>query len=201
MAKKYIKLKGHEKPTPESERRARAFMQWYASRMETLRNEWLYEGLYDDEVATDAALYIYNSIALKGLQIKGKYKWYYLRAYHMRLLAEKKKRQQRTVRHVCLDDENGSAYQLPAPAFDYNGFETAVGELNSEMMAYVRENYPALQAAIFEIYIALQPQMSYQKLSAMLGLPAKIFIPTMVRIRRDLAEKFAERHDYLLTLV
>lgn len=200
MAKKYIKLQGHEKPTPESERRARAFMRWFSLRFDRLRSEWLYAGKFDDEVATDTALYIYDCIALKGLQIKGKYKWYYLRAYHMRLLAVQKKRAEAAQRSVYLDDPD-VLLDLAAPTFDYEYFEALVDAINTDMLEYVRANYPPLDASLFEIYIALQPDMSYKRMGKMLGYSPNKIWPVIGAIRRDLAEKFADKRYFLLSLV
>ena len=200
MAKKYIKLQGHEKPTPESERRAKAFMRWFSLRFDRLRSEWLYAGKFDDEVATDTALYIYDCIALKGLQIKGKYKWYYLRAYHMRLLATQKKRGEEARRSVYLDDPD-VLLDLAAPTFDYEYFEALVDAINTDMLEYVRANYPPLDASLFEIYIALQPDMSYKRMGKMLGYSPNKIWPVIGAIRRDLAEKFADKRYYLLSLV
>lgn len=200
MAKKYIKLQGHEKPTPESERRAKAFMRWFSLRFDRLRSEWLYAGKFDDEVATDTALYIYDCIALKGLQIKGKYKWYYLRAYHMRLLATQKKRAEAARRSVYLDDPD-VLLDLAAPTFDYEYFEALVDAINTDMLEYVRANYPPLDASLFEIYIALQPNMSYKRMGKMLGYSPNKIWPVIGAIRRDLAEKFADKRYFLLSLV
>lgn len=200
MAKKYIKLKGHEKPTAENERRAKAFMRWFSLRFERLRSEWLYAGKYDDEVATETALYIYDCIALKGLVIKGKYKWYFLRSYHMRLLAEQKKRAEAQRRTVYLDDPE-VFIDVPASDFDYEYFEALVDTINSEMLDYVRAKYSPLDASLFEIYIALQPDMSYKRMGKMLGYSPNKIWPVIGAIRRDLAEKFAEKSDYLLSLV
>lgn len=195
MARKYIKLKGYEKPTPENEKRAKSFMRWYSLRFDVLRKEWLYAGRFDDEIATDTALYIYDCIALKGLQIKGKYKWYFLRAYHMRVLSEQKKRAQHLKRTVSLED-----IELADMSLDSDEFETAANALNGEIMDYVRRKYSALDSSLFEIYIALQPEMSYKKLGALLGYsPAKIW-PVIGAIRRDLFETFAEDSRRLLSL-
>lgn len=202
MARKYVKLKGHEVATPENERRAKAFMRWFSLRFDRLRKEWLYAGKFDDQVATDTALYIYECIALKGLIIKGKYKYYFLRAYHMRLLAERKKRAEHESRHVWLDDpEVAVGHYLAASEFDYEYFEALVDSINSEMLEYVRNNYPPLDASLFEIYIALQPDMSYKRMGKMLGYPPHKIWPAIGAIRRDLAERFSDKRDFLLSLV
>lgn len=183
----YVKLKGHEKPTPESERRARAFMRWFSLRLDVMRKEWVFS--FNDEAATDAALYIYDSIALKGLHIKGKYKHYFLRAYHMRVLVAHKKRAERLRKHVYIDDPE-VVFDLPASDFNSAEFEATVEALNSKMLNYVRDKYPPLDVSLFEIYIALQPEMSYKKLGKMLGYPPNKIWPVIGAIRRDLSKKF-----------
>lgn len=200
MARKYTKLLGHEVAAPDNEKRAKAFMRWFSLRFDRLRTEWLYAGKFDDEVATDTAMYIYDSIALKGTKIIGKYKSYYLRAYHNRLKAVRMKQARLAAATVWLDDPEVNL-DLAAPTFDYEHFEALVDAVNNEMMEYVRERYPPLDASLFEIYIALQPNMSYKRMGKMLGYSPNKIWPVIGAIRRDLALKFVARRDYLLSLV
>ena len=199
MKRKYVKLKGYEQPTAESAKRAGAFMRWFGLRFDVMRRQWLYASHWDDQVATDTALYIYDCIALKGLQINGKYKWYYLRAYHMRLLAEQKRRAADLRRTVWLDDDE-TLLDIAAPTFDYEAFEARVEAVTSEMLDYVRAKYPPLDASLFEIYIALQPAMSYKKMGRMLGYPANKIWPALGAIRRDLAKHFAAQSDIIVSM-
>ncbi len=195
---KYVKLKGYETPAPEDLKRAQRFMNWYGMRFDRLRREWLYAGKFDDEVATDTALYIYDCIALKGLQIKGKYKWYFLRAYHMRFIAEQKKKGAR--QFVYLDDPDVSL-DIAAPTFDYEQFENMIDQFTGEMLDFVRENYAPLDASLFEIYIALQPDMSYKRMGKMLGYPVHKIWPVIGAIKRDLSTRFIDKRSFLLSLV
>lgn len=198
MKKKYNKLTGLEIETPENRKRAGAFMRWFGLRFEVMRTKWIVN--FDDEAATDAALYIRDRIALTGLRITGKYKWYFLRAYHNEVLKRKKKESAAAKASVYLDDED-CAIELCAPSFDYAEFEEAVEELHGAMLAYVRSNFPPLDTALFEIYIGLQPAISYKKLAEMLRYsPSKVWIP-LGKIKRALAQKFGARNAQILSLV
>lgn len=193
--KKYIKLKGNEIAAPENEARALEFMNWYGANFEALRDKLLYDQFYDDEVATDTALYLYDCIAYKGLHIQNN-KWYYLRAYHTALLAKRKQ----PARDVSIDAE-ATTLQLPAPDFDYSTYERALDALQTEILDYVRANYDQVSVSLFEIYITLQPEMSYKKLARMLGFPAQKIWPVLGAIRKDVANRFSDRRDYLLSLI
>jgi len=197
--KKYIKLRGGEIATPENEARAQKFMRWYGYNVEYIRERLIFDHLYDDEVATDTMLYLYECIALKGLAID-KYKWYYLRAYHTNLLAAKKKRGESLKGIVYIDDEKVHA-QLLAPDFDYAAYESAVDLLKGEILEYVRATYDPVAVSLFEIYVSLQPEMSYKKLAAMLGYPLQKIWPVIGAIRKDLALRYAEKRYFLLSII
>lgn len=193
--KKYKKLKGYEQPTPETAKRARDFMDWYGENFQDLRDRLIYDHLYDDEIATDTALHLHECIALKGFIIKD-YKFYYLRAYHTARLAHLKKRRY----DLPLDDEE-TYLQLEACDFDYETYERVVDELNGEILEYVRANYDEIAVSLFEIYIGLQPDTSYRRLSVMLDIPVTKIWVSIGAIRKDVAERFAERKEYLLSII
>lgn len=199
MAKrKYIKLKGWEVPTEASAKRAAEFMRWYGERFDEMRREWLYASHWDDEVATDTAIYIHECIALKGLEIRGRFKWYFLRAYHMRLLAERQRRAKATRQTVYLDDDD-TYLDIAAPTFNVEAYEAHIDALTVEMLEWVRANYPPLDVSLFEIYIALQPAVSYKKLARMLGYPAHKIWPAIGSIRRGLEKHFSDRSGSIVS--
>lgn len=191
--KKYKKLHGFEQATPETEARAREFMQWYGDNFDALRDKLIYDHLYDDEIATDTALYLYDCIALKGFVIKD-YKFYYLRAYHTARLAALKKR----TPEVSIDDEE-RIIQLSAPDFNYEKYEAVVDQLNTEILEYVRANYDAVAVSLFEIYIGLQPDISYKRLAVMLDIPVTKIWTSIGAIRKGVAAEFGARKGYLLS--
>lgn len=202
--KKYVKLRGDEIATPEAEARASEFMKWYGDNFDALRSKLLYDEFYDDEVATDTALYLYDCIAYKGLKIDN-YKWYYLRAYHTALLGAKKKNGEARAAFVSVDEpvigEVMYGDILPAPTFDYTTYEMEIDAVQREILEYVRASYDQVSVSLFEIYVTLQPEMSYKKLARMLGIPANKIWPVIGAIRKDVAVRFADRRDYLLSLL
>jgi len=189
--KKYVKLRGGEVATPENEARARGFLDWYGAHSETIRKRLIYDHLYDDEIATDTMLGVYDCIAFKGLEVRD-YKFYFLRAYHTNYLAAQKRK---SAPPVSMDDTD----MLVAPDFDYDTYEQTVDTLKTEITDYVRNNYDPAACSLFEIYIALYPEMSYKNLAKMLGYPATRVWPIIGQIRKDVLRHFGARKDNLLS--
>lgn len=198
--KKYVKLRGGEIATPENEARAREFMDWYAANERTIRTKLIYESLYDDQIATDTMLNVYDAIAYKGLRVQD-YKFYFLRAYHTNRIAARK-------RSVPVESIDAPARQgetptiadtLAAPEFNYEAYERTVDAFKTEITEYVRANYGPAECSIFEIYIALQPEISYPKMSRMLGIPSHRLWMAIGQIKKDLLKTFARRKDNLLS--
>ena len=192
--KKYKKLRGFEQATPESEAAARKFMDWYGSNFEKLKRELIYKGRgFDDEIATDTALTIYDAIALKGAQIES-YKHYYFRAYHTNCLRAAQAKKNNT---VSIDEGT----TVIASTFNYETYEAVVDQLNTEIIEYVRANYDEVAVALFEIYIGLQPDISYRRLSVLLNIPFTKIETKIGAIRKDVAVRFNPRKDFLLSLI
>lgn len=191
--KKYIKLQGGESATPESEKAARAFMGWFGLRFEELRDKLIYAHKFDDEVAVDTALMINDNIRLKGLRITGKFKWYYLRAYHTNYKAAVSK----TRSFIELDEVT----DIEAPQVDYALYESTVDGLRREILDYVNAKYSAVDVSLFEIYIELHPEISYRRLAGMLGLPYIQTWQAISSIKKDVVETFGGRKDILLSML
>lgn len=188
--KKYKKLNGFEQATEETEKRAREFMQWYGDNFDVLRDKLIFDRLYDDEVATDTALHLYDCIALKGLIIQD-HKFYYLRAYHTSRLAKLKKAAPISFEEIPM--------QIAASDFNSEKYETTVDELKGEILEYVRDNYDAIDVSLFEIYIGLQPDISYKRLAVMLDFPVTKIWSGIGAIRKDVAERFSQRKEFMLS--
>jgi len=196
--KKYKKLTGYEMATPESEAKARDFMDWYGANFDTLKRELFYKGrAFDDQIATDTALIIYDAIALKGVTIES-YKHYFFRAYHTNAVKDARAEIAQSAREIELD---ASTLQLPACSVDLDTYEREVDIFSAEVMEYVREGFSPFDCSIFEIYIGLHPETSYNKLSALLGIPRFTIYTTIGAIRKELAAEFAQKRDYLRTLI
>lgn len=197
--KKYKKLTGYEVATPESTKRARAFMIWYGHNFERLKVVLKYRGRgFNDEVATDTALKIHDDILLKDLRI-GSYKHYYFRAYHTNAMRNARDETRQNVIFSPLSNNN-SAVEIEAPSFDSAYYEEVSDALNTELLDYVSANYSPYKCSIFEIYIGLQPDVTCRSLSIMLGLAEHIVWTVLNEIRQDVCAKFKGRKDYLLTL-
>lgn len=198
--KKYIKLRGDEVATDEAQARANKFMIWYGRNADYIKERLIFAHLYDDEVATDTMLYLYECIALRGTRIS-KYKWYYLRAYHNKYLEAQKKRGRVTARTVYLDDAEQFVNDIPASDFNYDDYEEQVEALRLDILEYVRGSFDAFSVSLFEIYIELQPEMSYAALARALGLADFQVAPVLRAIKKDLVYRFAEKRGYLLSLL
>lgn len=202
--KKYRKLKGGEVATKESLRAARAFMGWFGTKFETLRDVLIYAHKFDDEVATDTALQIYQNIELKGLVINGKYKWYYLRAYHTNYVAAKKRDGATLALVKSIDEEIGDFAlidTLAADDYDCATFEACTDILRKEVLEYVRGRYSHESVSLFEIYMELQPEISYKKLAQLLGMPHQKIWQAIGAIKRDVVLQFEGRREFLLSII
>lgn len=192
MRKKYIKLVGHEKPTPESDALANEFMEWYGDHLNELRRYIQGSGVQpDDDVMTDTMLRIHEAIALKGLAPNG-FTAYYLTAYrnnHRQAAA----RRVRVSYELSLDMADSADEEVEAR-------ESIAARVEEEIVAYVRANYDEVAAALFEIYLALQPGFSYAKMAQMLGFRVYQIWPALGAIRRDVAARFADRGEELRTV-
>lgn len=203
--KKYKKLQGWETATPENEARARAFMAWYGANFDTLRKKLIYKGRgFNDEVATDTALLIYDAISLKGVRVKH-FAMYFFRAYHtnaMKLGRDNMAEEDNLFRLDAIKDmeeDKDIRGELMACDFNYEDYEARVDLIDSEILDYVRAVYPPFECSIFEIYIGLLPEISYRKLAEMLGVQYTFIWTAIGAIRKDCAKRFKKRKDYLLS--
>jgi hypothetical protein len=191
--KKYVKLQGFEQATPESEEAAQLFLGWYGANFERIKSKLIFGHLYDDELATDTALMVYDNIALKRFVVVD-YQAYFLRAYHTNRIAKAKRKTHET-------DLSGVECKEELQDFDYEQYELIVDLLNTEMLDYVRETYDPLSVSLFEIYVGLLPNTSYKRLSELLGIPVTRVWTSIGAIRKDLALQFQSRKDFMLSQI
>lgn len=185
--KKYVKLRGGETPTREAEARAQDFLQWYGANCEYIRERLIYAHLYDDALATDTMLNMYDGIALKGHDIRD-YKFYFLRAYHTNFIAKR-----RGADWVDLD------FDVEDTSADVE--DSAIDQILVEVLDYVRDNFSPAECSLFEIYVGLLPDISYSKLAKMLGLSLSQVWQVIGAIRKDLKTHYKARYVYLRTRV
>jgi hypothetical protein len=199
--KKYVKLTGNEIATPEAERKAKRFIDWYGAMYITIARSIRD---HDQEIATDTMLQMYNDILYKDARVKN-YRAYFISAYHTtklkRTIAEGKRR----ALHVSLDapiegeQDQTIGEMIPAPDYDYETYEACIEQVHAEVLGYVRANYEPMEISIFEIYVGLQPNVSYSTMGAMLGISANRIYLIISAIKRDLQLNYTERRKYLLS--
>jgi DNA-directed RNA polymerase specialized sigma24 family protein len=175
---------------PENEAKARAFMDWYGANMDKLR---CYVPEYDEDLFTDTFLRSYDAIARRGTSVKNNV-GYFLQAYRATFLDSKK------TPIVGKADERVIA-NLPASDFDSDAYEEALEKINAEVLEYVRKNYDEVAVSLFEIYVGLSPDVSYRRMSNILGIPATKIWPVIGQIKKGLVKRFDGRRDFLLSQV
>ena len=178
--------------SPENEIKACAFMNWYGANMDKLRHYAQGNGLeYDEVLFTDAFLRAYDAIARRGTSIKDNV-GYFLQTYRATVLDSKK------TPIVGKVDEH-VVTNLPASEFDSDTYEEVVETINVEVMEYVRERYDEVAVSLFEIYVGLSPDISYKRMSNILGIPAARIWPVIGQIKKDLVKRFDGRRGFLLS--
>lgn len=206
--KKYIKLRGGEIATPAAQLLADDFLKWFGRMHGYVKEHLIAEPKMDEDVYHDAALQIYDAIRLRNLVIKGRKRAYYLRVYHTTLLKElqnRKKYLTTTLSLSTLQAENSGepeAYELRALAacdYDPAAYEGAVDMIRAEMLEFVRRHYDPAAASIFEIYMELQPSITYKSMAEMLGIPQNKVWATVRDIKAELRYWFAARREHLLS--
>lgn len=197
--KKYKKLTGYEVATKHSTKRARAFMIWYGHNFNRLKRA-LHD--FNDEVATETALKIYEAIELKGLAIDS-YKHYFFRAYRTNMLRHLKAESTKKLIFGPLSNDPTAEECdiMAAPEYDFSHYEEVSERINAQIMDHVRAKFPPFECSIFEIFIGLQPDITCRKLSIMLGLATPTVWNVLNSIRKDVGAHFGADRDYLLSLL
>lgn len=174
----------------DNERIARDFMNWYGANMDKLKR---YVEDYDEDLFSDAFLRAYNAILRNGTQIEN-YTGYFLRTYRATFLDSKKRRTVYAVDEAnsgCSEYRNLAALEVPVhDEENAEARELAVDGLNTDILKYVEEHYDPFSSSLFEIYLGLFPEVSYVKLSAMLGISEHKIRHRIRPIRQDVAARF-----------
>ncbi len=193
--KKYIKLHGGETPAKRDEKRAAEFMSWYVDNVSMLKR-YVYGGGYevDDDLFSDTMLSIYDAIALKGAKVVN-YTKYFLFSYRAALINREKRNAR--ARFVPVTNETDT----PAAEFDSREYEEAVERINVEVMEYVRGNFDEMSVSLFEMYVGLSPDISYKRLSEMLGIPFVTVWQSIGNVKKEVVKRFEERKDFLLSMI
>lgn len=176
---------------PENRAKAKDFLEWFA--VERERVEFYIRGCldYDEDLVSDALIRTHDAIVRRGTDVDD-YLGYFLYVYKNTFLDAAKAKTRYTVQ---AENVRG----LAAPDYDSAAYEDAVEAINAEVMDYVRESYDEVAVSLFEIYVGLLPDISYKRLSRILGIPATKIWPVIGRIKKDVAERFGGRRSFLLS--
>lgn len=180
--KKYIRLKGDEVATPEDQKRAALFLEWYANNRKEVVAHINVE--VDEDLLSDTLLSVYDSIALKGREIDN-YKSYFLMAYRNTFLAAKAGKQFGGVEGIDVVDA-----EIVTPQLDEM-------DLRDEILAHVRGSHDMVSVSIFEIYAAMYPEFGSARIAELTGLPISRIKSTLSAIRADLQSEYSANYKLL----
>jgi DNA-directed RNA polymerase specialized sigma24 family protein len=176
-----------------NEIKAAQWFEWYAAHAEELA---YYVGgayPYDHDAAITAAMRCRDAVAA-GADVKSNTA-YYLQAYRSVYLNA-----QRQVGRYTATPPDGLPDVADDPTPDVDA-DARCAELAADVLAYVRDNYNLSEAAIYEVYVGLLPDTSYQRMAAAFGLPVSRVRAAVSAIRADIRRVFGQRRlDCLNTL-
>lgn len=193
LGKKYKKLTGEEIATAASEARGKRFIDWYGA---LYRVDRRLRDL-DPEVVAETIIEVYNDIVYKDKQVR-KYKHYFMCAYRTNALKRNIKERKHIENYPLIEEVHEA---IPYDDFDSEAYEACADALCADILDYVRANYKPREVSLFEIYTGLHPDVSYEALSAMLGISTSLISNTISAIKKDLCLKYAEKRLILLSLL
>lgn len=163
-----------------NEELARGFMDWYAANMDNLK---FYVKDFDEDLFTDAFLRAYNAILRRGTVVND-YTGYFIQTYRATFLDSKRvEKYDYTIDQYL---ENTTSTDTPYS----EKYEEEVATINGEVLEYVRAHFDPYSTSLFEIYLGLSPEISYAKLSALLGISEHKIRHRIRPIRKSLTAVF-----------
>ena len=178
--KKYKKV-DYNAGTDYTQDCADEFALWYAHNLERIKSKLIYKIKWDDDVAQDTFLKVYDTIRYKGLKFDLDSQWYFLRAYHTNYLQMSQKAKKRN--YGDINDELMLEAREDAPTFD------PMEELKLTIVAYIDFEYGERDAFIYQTYIENQP-LSVSKLAGLLAMQYSAVWRIITGITADVATRF-----------
>lgn len=189
--KRYIKLTGKEKITPEAQLAANNFTNWYAQNFNKICGDWIKVTVLDLDILQDTFLKIHESILLKNLKIKD-YKFYLLRSYYTNRLAVLKQAPNidiiKVKNYLIFDNENETE------------INNELEQLKKDIFKYVAENYDTTSVKLFLKYAENFPKISYRELARIENISFSKVMVILGNLRKDIAVKFKGKYNNLLSL-
>lgn len=179
--KKYILAGGASLRSPETEERGRRFGAWFAGAEAELRAYLAKCGDFDADAYSAAYLSVHEAIVEKGRLISN-LRAYFLRTYFTARLQRTVDAVRRASRDLPIREDRGW-YETAEPGADLSPSKL------EEVLEYVRRRYQGEGATYFEVYVGLWPDVSYDRVAEVAGVPRHKVWPVMGRIFRDLAAR------------
>lgn len=192
--KKYIKLTGDEKPTDENKLAADNFLKWYADNIYIIKNRLVSRSNYDDEIVSETILNIYECIALKGFRISNPM-YYFLRAYQTNKKLNQKKWSDHEKKILRIDSD----YSIDLVDQDIIFNFEIQPDFSKDIIDYINAEYDPLSASLMEMYLLLQPDISYRRLAKLIDYPASKIWPIIGNMKKDIKKKFGGKRSILLS--
>lgn len=193
--KKYIKLKGDEVITEDAICHAKEFSGWFSENFVDMKQQFIYPILFDEDVFQETYIHLYDCITKRNLHIQD-FKWYFIRTYHMKIIALKKANKHSFVNIENCDNKDG--FSLCSPNADSVVYNECVGQLVEDIIIYVRDNYAEYDASVFERYIRAKPEISIKKLALDIGCSIGKTWVLVSKIKKEVQHAFKEKHEKLL---
>jgi len=165
------------------------FAHWYAHNLGRIKSKLIYASKWDDDVAQETFLKVYDAIRYKGLKFDLDSQWYFLRAYHTNYLQMSQKAKKRN--YGDISDEIELEARTDAPQFD------EMEDLKLTILAYVEFEYGERDAFIYQTYIENQP-LSVSKLAGMLAMQYSAVWRIVNGITADVSTHFTAKGVFVL---
>lgn len=186
--KYFIRGKHDQNPDVLYAEKAEAFNEWFSRNYNALAQALQNKYALSDDALNDTYIRMYESILYCGLDIKD-YKSYFFRSYYT---------------NYVNDSVKNSRYIQLLPNYDksdtdseyFMEMEMKQKRLESDIFAYIYENYDIRDFELFKMYISLKPAINYTSLAEITGLKSHNIQRTISKIKKDVRRHhdFARRH-------
>lgn len=162
--------------------KAEAFNTWFAENNCKLVQYLKVRRAYDCDVFNDCYLKMYENILFSGNKVDN-YMHYFVRSYYVNLMADGMKQNR-----YCEMKPHYDQSDTDTDTVSCLEFEREQQRLESDIMAYVYENYDIRDFELFKMYVTLKPAINYYSLAEITGLKAHNIQRTICRIKKGVME-------------
>ena len=179
--KKYIKIKPGAVATPENQKKADKFKDWFGKTYTRLQTELINKDTYNEDILNDTFLRIYDKIRFGGLEIVN-YKAYFHRAFFTNFMQETINQSQGITtsleNHDKIDDTENDTELIAFKA-----------DLENDIFHYVYQRYSLHEFELFKMYMSLKPAINYTELSNITNISLSRISDIISKIRKDVCKQ------------